>query len=91
MPEAITPPAASLERIPSLDGLRGIAILTVILGHGAYSLPALPPALLMIAGNGMLGVNIFFVLSGFLIYNLSVRECQKPESSVGDCFTFAGF
>lgn len=65
------------ERMPSLDGLRGIAILLVILGHGKYSLPALTFPLLRFAGNGSLGVNIFFVLSGFLIYNLSVREIQK--------------
>jgi peptidoglycan/LPS O-acetylase OafA/YrhL len=65
------------ERIPSLDGLRGIAIILVLLGHGGYSLPALTAPLLRFAGNGDLGVNIFFVLSGFLIYNLSVREIQK--------------
>jgi peptidoglycan/LPS O-acetylase OafA/YrhL len=64
-------------RIPSLDGLRGIAILTVIFGHGSYALSAIPGPLLRFAANGHLGVSIFFVLSGFLIYNLSVREFER--------------
>lgn len=67
----------SLNRIPSLDGLRGVAILMVLIGHGSHSLPPLAGKLLMFAGNGSLGVNVFFVLSGFLIYNLSVREIAK--------------
>lgn len=73
------PPAvpAPSSRIPSLDGLRGIAILCVLLGHGSYSLSLLPGPFFTFAGNGALGVSIFFVLSGFLIYNLSVREFQK--------------
>jgi peptidoglycan/LPS O-acetylase OafA/YrhL len=64
-------------RIPSLDGLRGIAILTVVIGHGSYCLALLPAFIITFAGNGQLGVSIFFVLSGFLIFNLSAREFQK--------------
>lgn len=65
-------------RIPSLDGLRGIAILMVILGHGYYSFPL--PSYLAILSNGRLGVKIFFVLSGFLIYNLTIKELRSTGS-----------
>ncbi|MBV9998732.1 MAG: acyltransferase [Verrucomicrobia bacterium] len=61
-------------RIPSLDGLRAVAILMVILGHGSYSLPKFLSPALAFAGNGQLGVNVFFALSGYLIFQLSVRE-----------------
>jgi len=69
-------PAPASSRIPSLDGLRGIAILMVLIGHSAYSLPAGIVPLVTFLGNGLLGVSIFFVLSGFLIHQLSVREVQ---------------
>lgn len=73
---------SELKRIPSLDGLRGLAITLVLLGHGLGSLemPHLNPyakAVMAIAGNGSLGVGIFFALSGFLIYSLSRRELEE--------------
>ena len=60
--------------IPALDGLRGIAILLVVAFHGVESFAAGGP-LLPLAGfdlaaplySGWMGVNLFFVLSGFLI------------------------
>lgn len=64
-------------RIPSLDGLRGIAILLVLIGHTSFSFPVLASGLLRFAGNAPLGVNVFFMLSGFLIYSLSIREVEK--------------
>ena len=64
-------------RIPSLDGLRGIAILMVLIGHGSFSFPLLAYGPLRFAANAALGVNVFFILSGFLIYGLSVREIEK--------------
>lgn len=63
-------------RIPELDGLRGIAILLVLIWHFFVtpSLAAPPPdssrllSLLLAAGRLMWsGVDLFFVLSGFLI------------------------
>jgi hypothetical protein len=42
---------------PGLDGLRGLSIIAVLLYHGGVSW----------AGGGFLGVESFFVLSGFLI------------------------
>ena len=51
---------------PSLDGLRAIAVLAVMSWH--YVLPGVK--------GGFLGVDIFFVLSGFLITRLLVEEWE---------------
>ena len=54
-------------KIPALDGVRGIAILVVMLNHfvlGAF-LPSTP--FWKLVNSGWLGVDLFFVLSGFLI------------------------
>lgn len=68
----------SNRRIAGLDGLRAIAIVLVILTHlGVWS--QLETAGLLTARvspllQGMTGVHIFFVLSGFLITHLLMRE-----------------
>jgi peptidoglycan/LPS O-acetylase OafA/YrhL len=49
---------------PALDGLRAFAVTAVILYHLSYSW----------AGGGYLGVDAFFVLSGFLITTLLLTE-----------------
>ena len=67
-------------RISGLDGLRGIAVLFVLMEHGSYSLFKLDWPAAPYIGNGALGVNIFFVLSGFLIYELSAREFEKTAA-----------
>jgi peptidoglycan/LPS O-acetylase OafA/YrhL len=70
--------AASRSKIPYLDGLRGYSILTVVVSHWLLSVQTpvwLIPAKLMF-GNGVLGVNIFFSISGFLITTLMLREWQ---------------
>lgn len=54
-----------MERIRSLDGWRGIAILIVLADHYEYAL--LGEAHSAIWGIGQHGVTIFFVLSGYLI------------------------
>lgn len=57
-----------LGRRPVLDGLRGIAVLLVIVAHAQV-----PYA----ASAGMVGVTLFFVLSGFLITRLLVEETER--------------
>src|SRR5437763_1414572 len=58
-------------RNQSLDVLRGIAILLVLGGHGAY------PYISFWTAIGGSGVELFFVLSGFLISGLLFSEYQR--------------
>ena len=71
--------AAPQSTIPYLDGLRGYSILTVVVLHCTNSIhvpPWLIPVQLML-GNGQLGVDIFFAISGFLITTLLLRESDR--------------
>jgi peptidoglycan/LPS O-acetylase OafA/YrhL len=61
------PPGRRDGYMPYLDGLRGIAIFLVVLLHAGVP---------FIKG-GWVGVDIFFVLSGFLITSLLMREQEK--------------
>ncbi|MEY2398386.1 MAG: hypothetical protein QOJ00_1560 [Actinomycetota bacterium] len=57
-------------RVPSLDGLRGVAVLSVV----AYHLGVVGSA------SGFYGLSIFFTLSGFLITNLLLREFEATHN-----------
>src|SRR5215216_4400368 len=63
-------------RIPALDGLRGCAILLVLLFHFTTRAPYPPDGMSMSIqatfGLGWSGVDLFFVLSGFLITGLLI-------------------
>ena len=62
-----TPANLKRRHIPGLDGVRGLAVIAVLLYH---FWPALFP-------GGFMGVDMFFVLSGYLITFLLVREYRK--------------
>ena len=55
-----------LAHVPSLDGLRGVAVAAVLCFHGELGF----------AGGGFLGVSTFFTLSGFLITSLLLLEWE---------------
>jgi peptidoglycan/LPS O-acetylase OafA/YrhL len=72
-------PSTKSHHIPGLDGIRAIAILIVLVGHfavrfrGSLSRFGIFYRLL---GSGVVGVDLFFVLSGFLITTLLLKEYE---------------
>ena len=61
-----------VSRIFALDGVRGLAVLAVVIYHAWPS--ALP--------GGWIGVSVFFTLSGFLITQIVVRDHEMTRSSM---------
>ncbi len=68
-------PKESPARIPTLDGLRAISIVLVLCAHvpGTGIIPVMPKLMWL----GEAGVRTFFVISGFLITTLLLREREK--------------
>ncbi|MCK9921808.1 acyltransferase [Frankia sp. AgPm24] len=67
--DATGPVLAPLGHLPALDGLRAFAVMAVIAYHAGISwMP-----------GGLLGVDTFFVLSGFLITGLLVTEYRNTR------------
>ncbi len=73
---------ATLRRIPSLDGIRAVAILMVMGMHTLqqYAASQHIPLVFFMVFNGSLGVAIFFVLSGYLITRLLLQEFDRTGS-----------
>jgi peptidoglycan/LPS O-acetylase OafA/YrhL len=69
------PVSGSLEYRPAIDGLRAVAVLAVFLFH--LHRKWLP--------GGFVGVDIFFVVSGYLITSIILRDCERNR------FSFARF
>ena len=66
-----------MKRIPSLDGLRAILIVLVMVAHLVKWKHV---SLALIEGYGALGVHVFFVLSGYLITNLLLQEQERTST-----------
>jgi peptidoglycan/LPS O-acetylase OafA/YrhL len=71
--------------MPELDTIRGIAILAVLFYHGLYwntdlaTLPHFQRLIITAFWAGRLGVNLFFVLSGFLITGLLLNSRHRKD------------
>lgn len=74
-----TPEFLNKNYFPSLDGWRAVAVLIVIIGHFKLTLEKenLIREILKITVFAELGVKMFFVLSGFLITTLLIKEKLK--------------
>ena len=57
---------------PEIDGLRAIAVIPVIFYHAGYPF----------FGGGYLGVDIFFVISGYLISYIILDQLKKNKFSI---------
>jgi peptidoglycan/LPS O-acetylase OafA/YrhL len=73
----VTAFVVSIQRIPSLDGLRAISITLVILSHLVKWKHV---SVAVVGSYGALGVQVFFVLSGYLITNLLLREHERTST-----------
>jgi len=71
--------------MPELDSLRGVAILLVLFFHGfgfqfgAAKMPRLAHLFVVATMPGWAGVNLFFVLSGFLITGILLDSKHLPK------------
>ena len=63
--------------IPELQGLRGLAVLAVVIYHCHPRLEGTP--IYRASLWGWAGVNLFFVLSGFLITSILLESRGKPH------------
>jgi len=57
---------------PDIDGLRAVAVLSVLFFHSGFGL----------FSGGYVGVDVFFVISGYLITTIIVREIAAGEFSI---------
>jgi peptidoglycan/LPS O-acetylase OafA/YrhL len=62
----------SLKYRAEIDGLRAIAVLSVIFYHAFPS----------VVSGGFVGVDVFFVISGYLITNILLKELQAEKFSI---------
>lgn len=81
---------ADARSIPTLDGMRGLAVVAVLVFHFAWTFPGDDPAaatgivdkiavqLHAFMWSGWTGVDLFFVLSGYLITRGLVTDSDRP-------------
>lgn len=94
------------QKLPALDGLRGVAILMVVLTHAAHGWGVwsqwpetfhLPAWLATVASGGFHGVALFFVLSAFLLTIQATRHTDgwlafavRRVARIGPAYWLAG-
>lgn len=75
-PSSPIPAKSHLSYRPDIDGLRAVAVLAVVLFHAS------PQSL----RGGFIGVDIFFVISGFLITTIILADIAKGRFSLADFY-----
>jgi peptidoglycan/LPS O-acetylase OafA/YrhL len=67
-----------LSYVPAFDGVRGVAIITVMLHNFSITGFPNPPILTSVFDWGWVGVQLFFVLSGFLVTRILLETRLSP-------------
>lgn len=78
-------------RIFGLDLIRAVAILLVMVSHSAMLMFPIENTSIILSFFkffGAIGVDLFFVLSGFLIGGILLKHIQKEQTSFKDLFHF---
>jgi peptidoglycan/LPS O-acetylase OafA/YrhL len=70
-----TSPVSNFTYRPEIDGLRALAIIPVLLYHFGFFVP-----------GGFLGVDVFFVISGFLITSILLKELSQNSFSLSNFY-----
>ena len=79
-PSAVAPKATSGRRRLDIQGLRAVAVLMVVAFHAGLPVP-----------GGFVGVDVFFVISGFVITSMLKREWEETGSIRFRTFYFRRF
>lgn len=66
------PDVSSSSYRPEIDGLRAVAVLAVLFYHAQLGMP-----------GGFVGVDVFFVISGYLITSLLLKEAARGDLDLG--------
>ncbi|NQY28887.1 MAG: acyltransferase [Flavobacteriaceae bacterium] len=79
-----------LNRIYGLDVLRALAISLVVVSHTTYLLFPISDSTLVIGVRvmGAIGVDLFFVLSGFLIGRILLKQLENKKTALSDLMVF---
>ncbi len=84
-PEINSPEPLLRPSMPELDSVRGVAVLMVVLLHGFFwsayvsQLHGIGKLMVVATQGGWLGVQLFFVLSGFLITGILLDTKNRPD------------
>src|SRR6476659_2788767 len=65
-------PGSVVDYRPEIDGLRALAVIPVILFHAGFEL----------FSGGFVGVDVFFVISGYLITAIILSELEEGKFSI---------
>src|SRR5260370_38457154 len=79
-------PSSAAQYVPALTGIRALAALLVLGMHTEQNVPAGLDSLLPFFARGYLGVDFFFVLSGFIITCVYFASLASPSRSAVQIF-----
>jgi peptidoglycan/LPS O-acetylase OafA/YrhL len=83
--------ATAARYVPPLTGIRALAALLVLGLHADQNVPAGAASVLPFLGRGYLGVDFFFVLSGFIITHVYSSSLAQPNRNAVQIFLWHRF